>query len=154
MPKISILLFDILAGILIAFFSSLNSIGPTSFQNTAQASDLSVLKVSEGRDGQHFVLVLLVPPSLSKQEVISIVQSSMAGDKQKYQTVHIEVWNSRQAYENRLNDDYPWCEIVGHKLVEANRISSSGYNQIEWVPDQWAQDIAECRKSTIPGESQ
>jgi hypothetical protein len=116
--------------------------------NLQEDTRIKVLRVSEGRDGKHFVIELLVPSGLSKKDVIEIANSIMKPGRSTYLTVDIEIWDSKEAYMNRDNDTYPDCAIFKHWLVRAEYISSSGFNEIEWLPDKWASEIANCMESS------
>jgi hypothetical protein len=114
-------------------------------QSVKNQTDFQVLSQSNGRDGKHISLVILVPLKSKRPDVIALAETLKAQHKMKEGTVYLEIWDSKEAYDNRLNDGYPFCKLVAHKLVEALCNPQSGYDGIEWLPDKWADEIAGCR---------
>ena len=116
-----------------------------SAQLTNEPIDFQIMAQSNARDGKHVSIAVLVPPTSRKSDVIALAGTLKTKHKIGATTVFVEIWNSKEAYLNRLNDNYPFCKMIVHKLVEATYNSQNSYDEIEWVPDKWAGEISKCR---------
>ncbi len=81
---------------------------------------------------------ILVPEGSSKSAVVEL--SNCISSKYKSQGfVYFQIYDLKEAYINRNNDNYPEVKLLKHYLLEYTHNPANGYDSYTWIPDMYSE---------------
>ena len=77
-------------------------------------------------------MALLVPEEVTKEQILALARHLRAEHLSKG-WIWIDIFDSIEAYQNRVDPDYPEEEYAKHWLVQITYNSQTGLDKIEWL---------------------
>jgi hypothetical protein len=77
-------------------------------------------------------MAILVSDKATKKEVLDLAKNIRNQFSSK-DILTVSIFDKKEAWQNRSNDNYPESKYFKHYLVELTRNKNTGYDEIQWT---------------------